>query len=286
MNLQMFREKMLYEINRLEEFTPFGMFAIDRVQVHLYCISALLEKILEVIPDYGNKNLKEFVLYKKEGGEDRDITIKKLIGRIRHYIEFTYGIKNYDPSVIDTIDVISDHDLTYENLDLRNISLEEFLNISKEIGKNDRKILKPLLSNTIKILKKDIQFDDKTEERNRFFGRKTVKSIEYLFDLIRKIGDYKLPNGFITFFKVDHSGSIDVEGENIDYSFIFKYLQSNWIIIPDKTYVKAYPNISNLKLKDKKTIPVWNFHDEFMLDKHSKYIIIADDLVNMLDQIM
>ncbi len=286
MNLQMFREKLMYEINRVEEFSPFGMFAIDRVQVHLYCVSTILKKILEVIPDYGSNNINSSVLYKVGGGEDIDITLEKIIDVIRHHIEFRIGFKTHDHSVIENLDIMSDKDYKYQGLYLRNISLEEFLNISKEIGENDRKILKPLVSNTIKILKSDMQFDDGIEERDKLFGNKTVKSIEYLFNLVRKIDNYNLPEGFITFFKVDWSGSI-VDGgcRNVGYLDIFKHLQLDWFLHTGKDYIKTHTNISDTRLKNEKTVSVWNLHDELILDKKCQYIILVEDLLNMIDEI-
>ena len=49
MVLNTFREKLSYEIKRLEEFLPYGIVALDKIQVHLYSVAILLRKIIEML---------------------------------------------------------------------------------------------------------------------------------------------------------------------------------------------------------------------------------------------
>ena len=84
MVLQTFREKLSYEIKRFEEFFPYGLAALDKLQVHLYCIAILVRKIIEMLPGYEGKNVRVSELYDSggSGGEDLDMCLKDLINKI------------------------------------------------------------------------------------------------------------------------------------------------------------------------------------------------------------
>ena len=289
MVLNTFREKLSYEIKRFEEFLPYGIVALDKIQVHLYSVAILLRKIIEMLPSYEGKSINVSEYYKSGGGKHSDICLKDLIDRIIHYVEFSPGIiMNFDPSSLEYIQVISDWDREKHNILHRELMLEDFINIAKEIAENDKKVLKSLLTYAIENLERDMNCTDPNIISDRYFGVKTHKSMVYVFNLVRKISNYKLLDGSITlFFEIEEDNKvIRIEEHEIEYSHIFKYFGRDWHIFIGDSYLKTYQKTSDPKLKGNKVVSMYDMsRKNFERNKHNKCIIIAENLLDILKQI-
>ena len=298
MVLQTFREKLSYEIKRFEEFYPYGLSALDKLQVHLYCIAILVRKIIEMLPGYDGKNVRVSELYDPGGGEDLDMCLKDLINKIIHYVKFSPGIvMSVNPSSMEYIQIISDKEKA--KVEYRELRTADFLNIAKEIAENDRKVLKHLLTYAIENLERDINCTDPSIISGKHFGVKTRESITYAFRIIRQIGNYKLPDGSITvFFEITEGNeAIQIEEHDVEYSDFFEYFGHDWYISLGDRYLKTCQETYNSKLEGNKVIPIYNvishslnikgiqYYEEKKNNKYNKCIIVAENLLDILNQI-
>lgn len=296
MVLQTFREKLSYEIKRFEEFFPYGLAALDKLQVHLYCIAILVRKIIEMLPGYEGKNVRvsEFYYPGKDEDEDLDMCLKDLINKIIHYVKFSPGIMmSFKPSSMEYIEIISDKEKT--QMEYRELRTVDFLNIAKEIAENDRKVLKHLLPYATENLERDMNCTDPSIH----FGVKTRESITYAFRLIRQIGNYKLPDGSITvFFEITEGNeSIEIEEHDVEYSDFLEHFGRDWYISLGDRYLETYQETYNSKLDGNKVIPIRNkirhgpnikgiqYYEGKENNRYNKCIIVAENLLDILKQI-
>ncbi len=288
MVLNTFREKLSYEIKRLEEFLPYGIVALDKIQVHLYSVAILLRKIIEMLPGYEGKSINVSEYYKSGGGKHSDICLKDLMDRIIHYVKFSPGIiRSVKPSSLEYIQVISDWDREKYNIKHRELMLRDFINIAKEIAENDREVLKSLLNYAIENLERDMKCTDLNIISDEYFGVKTHESMVYVFDLVRKINNYKLPDGNITlFFEIEEDNKvIRIEEHEIEYSQIFKYFGQDWYISFGDSYLKTYQKTSDPNLKGNKVVSMYDMSDKNFERNNDECIIIAENLLDILKQI-
>jgi len=89
MELDIFREKLLFEI---EEFRKSLDSTVPqyyhKIQVHGFCIAALLRKILESAPGYGLKELDIYEKYRDGSSNNTKISLKDLLDSTIHYDSF------------------------------------------------------------------------------------------------------------------------------------------------------------------------------------------------------
>lgn len=296
MVLQTFREKLSYEIKRFEEFFPYGLAALDKLQVHLYCIAILVRKIIEMLPGYEGKNVRVSEIHDPGGGEDLDMCLKDIINKIIHYVKFSPGIlMSVKPSSMEYIEIISDKEKA--KIEYRELRTVDFLNIAKEIAENDRKVLKHLLPYAIENLERDMNCTDPSIISGEHFGVKTRESITYAFRLIRQIGNYKLPDGSITvFFEITEGNeSIQIEEHDVEYSDFFEHFGRDWHISLGNRYLETYQETCNSKLEGNKVITIRNkiphglnikgiaYYEKKKHNKYNKGIIVAGNLLDILN---
>ena len=137
---------------------------------------------MKCCPGYEGKSINVTEYYKSGGGKNSDKCLKDLIDRIIHYVKFSPGIiRSVKPSSLEYIQVISDWDREKYNIWHRELMLEDFINIAKEIAENDKKVLKSLLTYAIENLERDMNCADPNIISNEYFGVKTHESIVYVF---------------------------------------------------------------------------------------------------------
>ena len=107
------------------------------------------------------------------------------------------------------------------------------------------------------------------------------------FDLVRKLSNYKLPDGNITlFFEIEEDNKvIRIEEHEIEYSHIFKYIGQDWYISFGDSYLKTYQKTCNPKLKGNKVVSMYDMSDKNFERNNDECIIIAENLLDILKQI-
>ena len=112
MRMRLFRDKLAQEIKQAEAMIHDNEARDQRIQAHIYCISALLRKIMTRID--GAVGVK--VKVREIPGEPRtyrqhdDISLKRLNDTILHYSEFlpgSFGVRREDKPVVK---ILSDRD--------------------------------------------------------------------------------------------------------------------------------------------------------------------------------
>ena len=221
-----------------------------------------------------------------------NMSLNKLLDRIIHYTALSPGfVRAVRPSSMEYISIISDRDIEELNVEYRELRTDILIKFAEEIARDDRKVLKHLMNNTINLLTEDIKNSDK--DRDKFFGLKTIDCLVYVFRLIRKIGNFNLPEGNITMFFVDElqdKNHNHLSKKDIEYSKLFEYFGQDWYI--GYTYLDEYSKNIKSELYGKKVLYIMD-HSERVKSfnrigvyvENAKGIILADDLLNLLKQI-
>ena len=303
-----FRENLSDEIQKLEELLSnedLGKNRGEKIQVHFCSTATLLRKIIAEVPNYEGKNIRVYESFDKSNSHNikpSNMSLKRLVGKIIHYetlgVGFVMSLNSpLPPSSMEYVSVISDQEDT--GVYHREFLTEDFINVAKEVAENDRKVLKHVLLNAIKNLEYDINQNLADQEYREFnmcggktyypvsFGIKVYNSLMYVSDLIRKIGNYKLPDrNTAVFFEVKEGDRIiQVKECNIEYSHFFQHFGVDLRIDLSDRYLETYQNTRNTKLKGCKTITMYGKSLENFGDgKYSKCIIIAKDLLDLLNQ--
>ena len=146
-------------------------------------------------------------------------------------------------------------------------------------------------SGLIRLGTEDIKNSDK--DRDRFFGFKTRDCLVYVFRLIRKIGNFNLPEGNITMFSVDglqDKNHNHLLKKDIEYSKLFEYFGQDWYI--EYRYIDEYSKNIKSELYGKKVLyfmdhseRVKSFNRIDVYVENALGIIVADDLLGLLKQI-
>lgn len=303
-----FRENLSDEIKKLEELLSKKHLADrgEKIQAHFCSIAALLRKMIAEVPNYEGKNIRVYEGFDKSNIynlESSYINLKKLTGKIIHHEKLgvgsvmSFGPPSSPPSDMKYMTVMSDQEDT--GVYHREFLTEDFINIAKEVAENDRKVLKHVLLNAIKNLEYDINQNLADQNYREFclcghktyypvsFGYKVYNSLMYVSDLMRKVGNYKLPNRTIDiFFEVKEGDKIiQVKECNVEYAYIFQHFGEDLRIDLSDRYLETYQNTCNTKLKGSKTITMYGESLEgFEEGKYSKCVIIAKDLLDLLNQ--
>ena len=135
MDLNTFREKLSYEIEKFEEYFALYIEGLDKIQVHVYCIAALLRKIVEMIPDYRGRNIPVYESDHQGVEKHASISLKDILNSTIHYHYFQLWSSINRPNSLDYLEIISDWEK--EHLNRRKIKTEDFMDIAKEIAEND-----------------------------------------------------------------------------------------------------------------------------------------------------
>ena len=217
MRLNMFRKKLAYEIKEIETIIQNSNYANQEVQAHIYCIAALLRRIMSRLRGFRKYEISIVV------GEEENIKLKNLTDKILHYSYFKPG----DPFILRTIRILSEKE---EDSNFREIEVIDFIEIAKKIATDDDTILFHLLNYTKEKLGKVIyapsvkQFD-KIEAR---------ESLIDFFELAQKMDYENWPSGKITLFheqRENMKSIMEVTGiqtYEIGYDILFQKLFNEW----------------------------------------------------------
>ena len=308
MELDIFREKLLFEI---EEFRKSLDSTVPqyyhKIQVHGFCIAALLRKILESATDYGLKEIDIYEKYRDGSSNNTKISLKDLLNNTIHYNSFRQVLSAFQPSsTFKYFEIISDHES--QNIYERKIKIEDFINMAEDIAVNDTVILKPLMAYGMSVLKGDMNCTDLNRLSHKFFNLDTHWTLHYVFELIGRIDNITIPNKSISIYfdfyeikehkKVVESNGNDViklEKVKVSYSEIINKLSMRKFVvmcgrIKGDRYMDTHDGKYEAALKGEKIIPLFMVQPEdfnIKVDTHqgARSYLIASEMMDMLKSI-
>ena len=283
MRLSMFREKLAYEINKVETIIQNSEYPNQEVQTHTYCIAALLRKIMTRLTDF--REYKIPLRSPNIEGEE-DISLKDLVDRVLHYTLFLPSDPISSPKTLNYIQILSDKD---EDSTFRRVDLTHFIRIAKQIAEDDDAIQNNLLNHTRVRLKQII----KAPDIGRFNEIQTMDSLIDFFELARKTGNENWPSGRITLFKEnrDFTGGIEnmkitgVHTCKINYEILRQRLFKEWQLMPFRQFRLYWGTFD--ELESHKIIELLNYggensYPDFEGSTSDSFIIRMKDLFNLL----
>lgn len=320
MDLNTFRKKLSYEISEFEKYLKLDIseFSANMIQLHGYCIAALMRKMIPAVPDYNNRTIPVFEEYDRSTYSHNTITLKKILNSTIHYLKFEksystqYSNRVGDGSGdFDYITIVSDHDINNLNLSIREIKTSDFIDIAKEIAYDNMSVLKALINYAINHLKSDIIQTNKKILSDINRNVKIHICLLDIFEIIDNTDSYKIPSGKISvFINVSQSirktykritsvryKSIAVKSEKIrvEYSDIIKKLNNRnrglrfMCGYKYYGYMKKYRYKLNTELQGKKLISLNDPIKYFQIEKKEGYnyriVSIAEEVVEMLKQL-
>ena len=248
MRLIIYREKLAYEIEQAQKIIDTSSYPNQRVQVHIYCIAALLRKIMTRVTTARNIQVKvseteatiPHQLSISSNPQSRalpksafkHITLYFLVSRIIHYFEFLPSVMGFDRP--DLVRILSDKD---GNLNTRELGLTEFLDAARQVVEDDAMLLKDLLKRSRKYLNRVVHFDGDGELR----ATETVETLIDLFDAVRNnalLGDIR---GQIPVFYEQRDVQnmiklIGAETREVEIRLLCEKLFKNWRPTPFKQF--------------------------------------------------
>ncbi len=192
MRLCLFREKLNREIKELEALIEGDRILSEHIQPTIYCIAALLRKILERLPKLYDKIENVNVIEaphenKWQAAAPKNIKLRDLLNAIIHYVDFRPSLHTplltQSSGYLQTryITILSDWDT--EKLSLREIAIADFIMVAKRIAEDNKLIIDCVLSRATELLGEVI--DSNSDEG--FLEMSTTDILMDFFDITSKI---------------------------------------------------------------------------------------------------
>ena len=274
MRLSLFRHKLLLEVNAARTLDG----GDERFQPHLYCIAALLRKILTRIGD--TTKIEVTILPFNGGFTEGKETLRFLSSRILHSSEFRIG---RGPSCT----IVSDRDMT--RIRTRMIDTDDFLDAAKMIASDHETVLKPLIRHALTKVNGIVHGGGagaEALEAKRFAeaGLKAeaheveaLESLRDVFDLARmssKVGSihgdltlWVVPSGAEALQRLQRGEELPLRPRQTSYSALVANLFRTWVPFPLRQW-RAHPRLGT----------TLDFHGE----QGKRWCITVDDLLAFL----
>ena len=233
MLLSKFRHRLAVEINDLNPLLQPRGLPSREIQVHLYCIAALLRRILDRLTQFEHHKIRV-----RERGitanrsHFKEIGLKSLVSIMLHYVDM-YPIVRGDfmTDHVKYIRLLSPEDQNNKNLKMREFVLADLLGVAKQIAEDDKMIMDALLMHTKGELNKVIR---SCSDENPILEIETRDSLEDCFELLRKTSTGNLPDGNITAFRELFQGSkiVGMQSFEIEYEDLFNNFLTEWRFCP------------------------------------------------------
>ena len=285
MRLSLFRTKLAYEVREAKTIIQQSNYAYQEVASYLYCIAALLRKIMTRLTDFGKYELTVI-------GTERNINLGTLCNKILHYSWLGASMISSDQP-LRTIRILSDKDI---NLSVREIYIMEFLQIAERIAKDDDLILLNLLKHTQTRLGNVINKSYKKDNVMTFREIECAQSLMDFFEIAGKQGNNIWPEGNITLFRENSrfrenyrtiiKEVTGLENCQIDYEFFCKKLFSEWHFCPFRQfeiYTQKFPDLESQKTIDLEDHSGEDFGLAFPEGPARVFMIRAQDMLNLLN---
>ena len=281
MRLIFFQEKLKQEIKELEEFIQGDCILSQRIQPTIYCIAALLRKILERLPKLGKAIEKVNVIEMPDWNSPlprvigRSINLPDLLDVIIHYIEFLPSSYSSAVSPLRTrhITVLSDTDC---GLRRREFAIADFIAVAKQIAEDDALIISCLVPRAKKLLGEIVH----SSSDKKFIEIKTREILIDFFDVAWKIKEGNWPEGKITIFREERKGLelMGVQTEETEYKVLLQKMNNEWWFGPFRQF-EPYQKQTNVLEFQCKMIDLQSFSSEHF----EHFMIRAKDLLDVLD---
>lgn len=297
----MFREKLSKEIREVETILQSSGLPSQRVQVHIYCIAALLRRVMMRLTQFKSFKIsvyevpdRNFPKLTPKGNQQQagyrnvgevEIQLQTLVNRILHYSKFLPATGNGPTIKIkEFITILSDKD---KCLRRREIAIENFIGIAKQIAEDDEAVITSLLQHTKKCLGKVVN----SSSEDKFNESETEDALMDFFELAAKTKKDNWPEGKITLFHEKMKGieMIELQTCEINYKVLCQKLFCEWQFVPFPQFqpYQKHPNtlISQSKIIRLEDFGGANFGIPFEEGKARLFIIRAEDLLNVLHAI-
>ena len=273
MRLSQFREKLLVEVTVAQALDD-----RDQLQPHLYCIAALLRKILTRIGD--TLRIPVTVLPLADNFTERTETLGFLSSRILHAGEFAMG-----PHFCT---IVSDHDMT--RIRTRRIHTDDFLNAARRVASDDETVL-PALTRQARTKANEVVQGGRVAaevlEARRFAqpGLKAealeveaLETVADVFELARTSNQANSAPGYLTIWvqpdgeemlqRLQRGEDVPVRPRHTSYSALVDNLFRTWVPFAMRQW-RAHPRLGT----------TLDFHGE----QNEWWCIAADDLLVFLE---
>ena len=271
MRLALFREKLEYEINQAQDIIDDSSYPDQRVQVHIYCIAALLRKIMMRV-----STAEKMPVRVRENWEPRDVPLLFLVNRIIHYFEFLPSVPTA-PNLnrLDLVRILSDED---SKVSRRELSLEAFLNAARHVVEDDIMVLNDLVKRSKRHIGRLIYSKHSGELRDT----ETVETLIDLFDAVRNNPSLDAIGGQIPAFYVQRDGRdmmkvMGVETQEVEIRLLCEKLFVGWQPIPFRQFQYNEYQIADFELRGR-MLDLESHEPEFP----RTFMIRADDLLSVL----
>ena len=289
MRLILFREKLAYEIEQAQKIIDTNSYSNQRVQAHIYCIAALLRKIMTRVTSARNIRVKvretkatiphqSFISSNPQSralttSAFMDVTLYFLINRIIHYFKFLPSEISWERQ--DLVRILSDKD---SNLERRELSLTEFLNAARRVAEDDMMLLKDLLKCSKKYLGR-VVYSDVVDELQE---TETVETLIDFFDAVRNNTLLGGIRGHIPVFYERRDARdilklIGVETRKVETQILCENLFKSWQPTPFKQFKSYEYQTASFELRGK-MLNLESHDPEFS----RVFMIRANDLLSVL----
>ena len=225
----MFRDKLAREIEEVERYLDDSQPVLldQRIQVHVYCIAALLRKIFTRIHEAN----KTFQIKVKEVGKEilsiRDVPMGRVLNSILHYAEFRPHLM--PPDGAGKISILSDRD---GGLLHRSLSVREFLEVARQVAESDDAVAGGLLRYVTKKLDKVVH----TGKLSMLDGQDLAEALMDVFEIVRNLGWQNVVGGTLAIQKIEivkRKNSVEpfterIEIVDVEYKVLFEKLFAVW----------------------------------------------------------
>ena len=287
MRLSLYCEKLEYEVNEASSYLTVNGSPDQRIQVHIYCIAALVRKILERVEGADQKYRVQVseLGHDMKQGKRTHVGLDWFSSRILHYMEFLPTWPAPVAGHETFITVLSDYD---EHLSRRRVGLREFIGIARRIAERDEQLVTGVLDHTIGKLQWLMSLPAGTPTTNLDTTLMTELLID-AFDLVRMVKEEDSVSGKLPLFHYDYvmpqEGNIlnmvvERKTAELDYSVLFRSLFAGWRLHPIRAFdFQPYPNHDyGPDLHGKRILDIESFDN----GAHSTFYIQLEDVVTGL----
>ena len=273
--MNLFRDKLAREIEETEALIGPDTGMDQRIQTNIYCIAALLRRILARIDESKKVTVRVWEIDEDTGGHYNNIPLESISKIANHYTQFqpTTSLVRRTPT---TVTLLGDRD---NEPAIRDVDLRDFIDAARIVANDGDAIIDGVLRYTKKYLS-TLNHNPTASGLTRLEGSEALIDA---FDLIRESGRERWIDGKLTHFsvRINHENFAEVIGiqpSEVGYDVLFKNLFIDWFYIPFSQFRTYEKEDFGHGLRGKKVI-------EIERPDGSRITIRLDDVIAMLDDL-
>ena len=274
MRMKLFRDKLAQEITEVESLIEIGDALDQQIQANIYCIAALLRRILARVDKPKRFTVKAYDMPDRGAPRDVNIPLDTISRAISHYSVFapaSFSVTGTRTAVT----LLGDRD---NELRRREIDLKDYIGAAKIVAEEGVAIIDEILRYTKKHLSR-LNFQSTVSRSAEMEGMEALIDI---FDLIRETGRERWINGSLIFFTRDYnpeniSDITGAQASEVEYDALFNNLFRVWNYLPFRQFGTYDSDDSGLGLRGKKVIDIERLSGQHII------ILRLDDMIALLD---